>query len=596
MDAHDSERLDLPRSGISHDEEKHSHGDDQNKYSQVGEDDAGNDTDDSVASLECARHAVNELDDVSFHLSPLSDFQTDDEWEDLDGVKGGSIDFDGEAVDAAGPKILPAATEASLPPFPPDPTDPPSWPCAPRESPVARAHVQPIRMPLALWPEPIKHISKRLENTPMNISQLLNPTITPLYSAQPKPDDPSSTTAHQEHVLIDNTKPRQPESMTAADDDGPASSSSSCTSHQDANSAALQQLRDNTRLGDEAMEKIIGPFHTEEIAVFEVASPATGDWQAWARSHRLKLLPSQATVLVPLYQPAIQHWILMHLHPPSASVTLYNSIPTRNDGADVRTIGFALVSALGMDTDNRAWTFTAVSPIPVQDGAVDCGVFVLVFALYALASRTLPCDIDPRLWRRLFREALAGVQTQEISLLPAIPKNAQPSTLVGFLEWHRELQDATQVMTKLRNHAHEMAALIVTLDTQAEAHSRKAQIAQNVLEQGVQARKEALELLLAVDQLQADDAAILTSVKKRIDDCEREASRASTRMKQALGRTTLVRSLQQSVQRLYADIDSRTREVENELCIMDLVMEKADQKLVEWMAAFRRSALGGGEN
>lgn len=151
-------------------------------------------------------------------------------------------------------------------------------------------------------------------------------------------------------------------------------------------------------------------------------------------------------------------------------------------------------------------------------------------------------------------------------------------------------------MTKLRNHAHEMAALIVILDTQAEAHSRKAQIAQNVLEQGVQARKEALELLQAVDQLQADDTAILTSVKKRIDDCEREASRASTRMKQALGRTTLVRSLQQSVQRLYADIDSRTREVENELCIMDLVMEKADQKLVEWMAAFRRSALGGGEN
>ncbi|KAH7027009.1 hypothetical protein B0J12DRAFT_745863 [Macrophomina phaseolina] len=581
VDAHTSGRLDLPGSSVSHDEEEHSHDDGPAKSSHAGEDDAGSDSDGSAASLERARHAVDELDDASFHLSPPPAFLSDDDWEDSGGVCGGGIGSDGEAVGAADPEVPPAATEAS----PPDPTGPQSWPCTPRKSPAARAEVRPTRLPSA-------YTSNGLQNPPMSISQLLNPMANALCPGQPKPDDPSSGMPHQAHVLANGIEPRQPESMAVAA--GPASSPSSCTSRTHANPAALQQLREDTRLGDEAMETILGPFHTAEVAVFAVASPAMGDWQAWARTHWLKLLPGQATALVPLYQPAMRHWALLHFHLPSASVTLYNSMPTRNGGADVRTIGSALVSALGMDADNRAWTFTALSPVPVQDGAGDGGVCILVFALYALASRTLPGDIDPRLWRRLFRDALAGGQAEGFSLLPALASNTQPSTIAAFLERHRALQDAARAMSKLRDHAHEMAALIAVLDTQAEARSRKAQAVEDVAEQGVRARKKALELLQAVDQLQADDAAILTSVKKRIDECEREASRARARMEQASGCSTLVHRLQQSVQRLCADVDARAREVENELGIMDLVMEQADQKLVEWMAAFRQSALGEG--
>ncbi|KAL1616283.1 hypothetical protein SLS56_011484 [Neofusicoccum ribis] len=188
------------------------------------------------------------------------------------------------------------------------------------------------------------------------------------------------------------------------------------------------------------------------------------------------------------------------------------------DPADARTVGSAIISALGVDADSRAWTFTARSPVPLQDGFLDCGVFVLVFALYALISRQLPSDIDPRLWRRLFKRALGDVLPDETSWLPVLPQNAQPSTLDDFVEWHKKLQVTAHAMTKLRNHAHEMAAVIALVDTQADLHLQKARATRAASEQGVLARKKALELLQTVDQLCADDAAIKASLQRRIDE------------------------------------------------------------------------------
>ncbi|EOD52733.1 hypothetical protein UCRNP2_467 [Neofusicoccum parvum UCRNP2] len=377
----------------------------------------------------------------------------------------------------------------------------------------------------------------------------------------------------------------------ALTDDAQVTIAETSTSLEHPHTRALQQLQDDKWLGDEAMEKIIGPLRTADVAIFEVASPPTHDWRAWAQSHRLKLLPSQATVLIPLYQPAVRHWVLLHLDLPSASVTLYNSMSAHTDPADARTVGSAIISALGVDADSRAWTFTARSPVPLQDGFLDCGVFVLVFALYALVSRQLPSDIDPRLWRRLFRRALGDVLPDETSWLPVLPQNAQPSTLDDFVEWHKKLQVTAHAMTKLRNHAHEMAAVIALVDTQADSHLHKARATRAASEQGVLARKKALELLQTVDQLCADDAAIEASLQRRIDECKREDALAAMSTEQALRYVTLTRNLQQGARSLCADVDFTAREVEKELGIMDLVMAEAYTKLVGWMAAFRQNAL-----
>ncbi|GME38504.1 hypothetical protein NpNSSI1_00006166 [Neofusicoccum parvum] len=121
-------------------------------------------------------------------------------------------------------------------------------------------------------------------------------------------------------------------------------------------------------------------------------------------------------------------------------------------------------------------------------------------------------------------------------------------------------------MTKLRNHAHEMAAVIALVDTQADSHLHKARATRAASEQGVLARKKALELLQTVDQL-------------------------STSIEQALRYTTLTHNLQQGAQSLCADVDFTARKVEKELGIMDLVMAEAYTKLVGWMAAFRQNAL-----
>ncbi|KAL1616282.1 hypothetical protein SLS56_011483 [Neofusicoccum ribis] len=233
----------------------------------------------------------DEPDEPSFHPSPLLNYQSDDS--DLapgcDGVEGAGFDLD--AMETTEPKPSPGAFGA-----PPSSSSAslaaslhlPEDQLTPCKSPVAQAGAQPARPPSRPSPRPTKHISDGLQDPPTRFTQLRNPTAPPDL-AQPK------------HVGADGPSGSAITHLELALTDAQVIITATSTSLEHPNTRALQQLQDDKWLGDEAMEKIMGQLRTADVAIFEVASPPTHDWHAWAQSHRLKLLPSQATVLIPLY-------------------------------------------------------------------------------------------------------------------------------------------------------------------------------------------------------------------------------------------------------------------------------------------------------
>ncbi|KAF4464317.1 ulp1 protease family [Fusarium albosuccineum] len=124
-------------------------------------------------------------------------------------------------------------------------------------------------------------------------------------------------------------------------------------------------------------------------------------------------LQKPRTLLVPLHLPKSAHWILLVLQTPGKTSILYDSLPhlaSDELGARLNTVEHGLLAGLG-------WNLEGAKRVewPHQQNGVDCGVSLLVSAVYTLAGRPSPGnECDYTLWRKVL--AALFVSDDELSL------------------------------------------------------------------------------------------------------------------------------------------------------------------------------------
>ncbi|RSL39991.1 hypothetical protein CEP54_016217 [Fusarium duplospermum] len=118
-----------------------------------------------------------------------------------------------------------------------------------------------------------------------------------------------------------------------------------------------------------------------------------------APSFRRRLL-KPCTLLVPIHLPKSAHWALLVLQAPRKTSILYNSLPNcALDELDER-----LTAVEHRLLQNLGWELKGIrrAEWPHQQNDVDCGVSLLVSAIYTLAGRASPGEkCDYTLWRKV---------------------------------------------------------------------------------------------------------------------------------------------------------------------------------------------------
>lgn len=146
-------------------------------------------------------------------------------------------------------------------------------------------------------------------------------------------------------------------------------------------------------------------------------------------------------------------------------------------------MAIAIAAAIGHDWAAESWRFK-VEHMPQQTDDVECGIFLLVAALYVIADKPLLQRFEPQPWRRLFRsaasgrprdvaEGLVGVQAQQQSV------DAVAKTLERLTSWKIDAGNARDAIavTGMRLHADS-----TRLSGKVEAFSRAREIARSLLD------------------------------------------------------------------------------------------------------------------
>ncbi|KAM5354617.1 hypothetical protein ACJ41O_001264 [Fusarium nematophilum] len=118
--------------------------------------------------------------------------------------------------------------------------------------------------------------------------------------------------------------------------------------------------------------------------------------------HSLDRQLSQSVILAPIFIPKMKHWALAVIKAPG-SLQVYDSLADR-EYPELHERVLVLRDGLLKDSPLQRfieWNHVAVARCPRQDNWVDCGVAVLVNAIYILAGRTPPSENDYMLWRRV---------------------------------------------------------------------------------------------------------------------------------------------------------------------------------------------------
>ncbi|KAG9701271.1 hypothetical protein KCV03_g8465, partial [Aureobasidium melanogenum] len=162
----------------------------------------------------------------------------------------------------------------------------------------------------------------------------------------------------------------------------------------------LSQPAPSAWLGDTPMETILPLWLLLKSRYLKLHVP-----QSWASFYLSSDWPTDVgnihDVVVDLFRPARNHWILLRIEVDRACVSAFD--PLRPTDPGLEEAAKAIVAAMGVDWQQGKWRFVAEER-PQQQNTDDCGEFVLLSAMHATANLPLPpaTILHGNLWRLLF--------------------------------------------------------------------------------------------------------------------------------------------------------------------------------------------------
>ncbi|KAK8164645.1 hypothetical protein BKA80DRAFT_269297 [Phyllosticta citrichinensis] len=197
----------------------------------------------------------------------------------------------------------------------------------------------------------------------------------------------ATTTTHEDPVLDMQTTTSSPRRDEAGSEDPDA--------------VFLERLKGGM-LSDGEIFRILESFQQPDFRFLHIGRSIDDPWAGWTTRFTLK--PGQRHVLVPLHSRSRRHWILLHLDLDASVARIYDSLPPTSP-VDYSDAARAIGRSLGICWDT--WHVRQVDTVR-QDGTIDCGIFLLTFAVHILAREPLPTRINPKLWRFIFCHQVLG--------------------------------------------------------------------------------------------------------------------------------------------------------------------------------------------
>ncbi|KAK8151344.1 hypothetical protein BC567DRAFT_213621 [Phyllosticta citribraziliensis] len=226
------------------------------------------------------------------------------------------------------------------------------------------------------------------------------------------------------------------------------------------------RFQDGKRLSDNEVWQVLGMFKGLGCRFLAISPPDDDDWDKWSsvQSRPFSSDKKARMVVAPLCRR--NHWILFSLHVETGQVDFFDSV--RSKDTPYSHIGRAILRACG--TSSGQDTFAA-SDCPQQQGSTDCGVFILAECFYLLAQRTLPKEIDAKVWRRILQFALTEEESIDIAALVPQVQDSDAILATELISWYQKAKKALQLVVEHENTAFEASAIISQIYTMARKHA-----------------------------------------------------------------------------------------------------------------------------
>lgn len=167
-------------------------------------------------------------------------------------------------------------------------------------------------------------------------------------------------------------------------------------------------------------------------------------------SNRYKLEAHETTILVLLSLSGSYHWVLLYVDAVRRRTILYDSVLIVDipDGR-LRAAMMAVTKVHAFSCKKQ--NFNIDQKALQQHGVIDYGTYDVVLALYLAVRRIIPTQIDPLLWRILFRSdvplqlSFLGIRTKFQTQLSPTPSIDNLGAM--FRKIHRVQADAKEIST-----------------------------------------------------------------------------------------------------------------------------------------------------
>ncbi|KAM0201389.1 hypothetical protein ACHAPA_011875 [Fusarium lateritium] len=265
--------------------------------------------------------------------------------------------------------------------------------------------------------------------------------------------------------LSDDELPARPDDFVAIEED------MSVVSIDSGAQNALDRIRNREWLNDIAIDNTLQALLVLQPIDAVAVNPVTSTLPRAlvARLQRPRVL----SLFLPLHHS--NHWTLFVLSSQSQAVTFYDSLPSAaSPDLVARLEGVQQGLLRDFDFDLVAAAKAGTAQCPRQMNGDDCGVAVVVNALYVLAGRPLPssqhCNFSS--WRQVFVALLVNDEPVNTLLLPehlAEPTVAlvqdperpdRSLSVTEYLEW--DAQEQTRRRDRLRQTADAMADFVTS--------------------------------------------------------------------------------------------------------------------------------------
>lgn len=210
----------------------------------------------------------------------------------------------------------------------------------------------------------------------------------------------------------------------------------------------MAQLDDESWLGQGSLIPLLAMCTVGGCRHIELHLPDKAtDWPSWEEASTIiNLDPSIHTLVAPICR--LNHWFLVVVDVRRKTVSHHNPKRTIHDAAASPLMGL-VVRTLGLDNSLFAKFPNAPASLVSIDGLIvspayknqtpqqdvnnyhDCGIHVLLTAIYTMVGLPVPSNPDALTWRVIFKIALAQRRHTQADLDVILPPPLPPPALPG---------------------------------------------------------------------------------------------------------------------------------------------------------------------